>query len=250
MLIHNVAERNKAANRRMLALLLFLKEETYSDFPMLKKAAGYKGKHDHAMYDLLKKAVAMGFVSKHQYPVLAGKKSLWGITMQGLAMVVKANDNVFPAYFEPAKLKPKTLEHRLINQRVRLALEGRGGTGWHNGDRKEFMAQYPGVRHRPDGVITLCSGAIVAVEIERSMKTRARYISIINSHLAASDAGHWHYAMYVTPDDKTKESLGKLFDSIRKVERNNVPVPFDAKQREMFLLRTIGELEDASARND
>ena len=29
------------------------------------------------------------------------------------------------------------------------------------------------------------------------MKTRARYINIINSHLAASDAGRWHYAMYV-----------------------------------------------------
>lgn len=107
------------------------------------------------------------------------------------------------------------------------------------------MSRHPGVRHRPDGIITLSSGAIVAVETERSMKTRARYISIINSHLTASDSGRWHYAMYVMPDDKTKESLVRLFDSIRTVMRNNVPVPFDAKNREMFLFRTIDELENS-----
>ncbi|CNB46849.1 putative mobilization protein mobC [Yersinia intermedia] len=247
MLIHNVAERNEAAKRRIRTLLYFLKEETFSDFRTLKKVVGYKGKHNHAMYDLLNKAVAMGFLNKHEYPVLTGKKSLWGITMQGLAMVVSANDKVFPAYFEPGKLRHWTLEHRLLNQRVRIALEAKGGTGWLNGDRGEFIARYTGVRHRPDGIITLSSGAIVAVETERTMKTRARYISIINSHLAASDAGRWHYAMYVMPDDKTKESLVRLFGSIRTVMRNNVPVPFDAKNREMFLLRTIDELEEKNS---
>ncbi|QHQ16164.1 molybdopterin-guanine dinucleotide biosynthesis protein MobC [Pectobacterium parmentieri] len=243
MLIHNVAERNEAAKRRMRALLYFLKEETFSDLRTLKKVVGYKGKHNHAMYKLLNKAVAIGLLIKHEYPVLTGKKSLWGLSMQGLAMVVSADDKVFPSYFEPGKLKHSTLEHRLLNQRVRITLEEKGGTGWLNGDRREFMSRYPGFRHRPDGIITLSSGAIVAVETERSMKTRARYISIINCHLAASDAGRWHYAMYVMPDDKTKESLVRLFDSIRTVMRNNVPVPFDAKSREMFLFRTLDELE-------
>ncbi|MBR7599545.1 MobC family replication-relaxation protein [Klebsiella variicola] len=250
MLIHNVTERNEAANRRMEALLNFLKEETFSDFPTLKKVVGYKGRHNHAMYNLLNKAVTLGLLSKHEYPVLTGKKALWGITMQGLARVVNADDPVFPAYFEPGRLKYWTLEHRLLNQRVRLALEEKGGTGWLNGDRGAFMARYSGVRHRPDGIITLSSGAIVAVETERSLKTRARYISIINSHLAASDAGRWHYAMYVMPDDKTRASLIRLFDSIKTVMRNNVPVPFDVKNREMFLFRTIAELEQAPGSHD
>lgn len=250
MLIHNVAARNEAANRRMEALLNFLKEETFSDFSTLKKVVGYKGKHNHAMYNLLNKAVAQGLLSKHEYPVLTGKKSLWGITMPGLARVVNADDPVFPAYFEPGKLRHWTLEHRLLNQRVRLALEEKGGTGWLNGDRGAFMAQNPGVRHRPDGIITLSNGAIVAVETERLLKTRARYISIINSHLAASDAGRWHYAMYVMPDDKTRVSLGRLFDSIRTVMRNSIPVPFDAQNREMFLFRTIAELEQAPGSHD
>lgn len=250
MLIHNVAERKAAANRRMRALLTFLKEETYSDFRTLKKVVGYKGNNNQAMYNLLNKAVLMGFLVKHEYPVLTGKKSLWGITMQGLAMVVNPDDNVFPGYFEPGKLKYWTLEHRLLNQRVRIALEEKGGKDWLNGDKGEFIARYPGVLHRPDGVITLSSGAIVAVETERSMKTRARYISIVKSHLAACNAGRWHYAMYVMPDDKTKTALIRLFDSIRTVARNGIPVPFDAKNREMFLFRTIDELEQAPASHD
>ena len=43
LIIHNVAERKEAANRKMLALLTFLKEETYSDFKTLKKVVGFKG---------------------------------------------------------------------------------------------------------------------------------------------------------------------------------------------------------------
>lgn len=250
MLIHNVAERKEAANRKMLALLTFLKEETYSDFKTLKKVVGFRGKSHRPTYALLNKAVALGFLIKHEYPVIAGKKSLWGITMQGLAMVVKSDDNVFPGYFEPGKLKYRTLEHRLLNHRVRIALEEKGGQGWLNGDRGEFLARYPDVHHRPDGIITLDNGAIVAVETERSMKTRARYINIINSHLAASDAGHWHYAMYVMPDDKTRTSLIRLFDTIKTVMRNNVPVPFDVRNREMFVFRTIEELEKADINRD
>ncbi len=80
--------------------------------------------------------------------------------------------------------------------------------------------------------------------------TLSQFINIINSHLAASDAGHWHYAMYVIPDEQTKVSLIKLFDSIKTVIRKSVPVPFDAKNREMFLFRAIYELEQATQRGD
>ena|GEM_PF-4852004 len=62
----------------------------------------------------------------------------------------------------------------------------------------------------------------------------------------ASNAGHWPYAMYVMPDEQSKESLIKLSDGIKTVIRKNVPVPFDAKKREMFLFRTIDEQEQAT----
>ncbi|UJR53904.1 mobilization protein mobC [Dickeya zeae MS1] len=50
--------------------------------------------------------------------------------------------------------------------------------------------------------------------------------------------------------DANNNGLIRLFDSIRKVARNGIPVPFDAKNREMFLFRTIAELEQAPVGHD
>lgn len=132
---------NRTSPEDMISFGLALSSlpRSYSDFKTLKKVFGFKGKSHRPTYALLNKAVALGFLIKHEYPVIAGKKSLWGITMQGLAMVVKPDDKVFPGYFEPGKLKYWNLEHRLLNHRVRIALEEKGGQSWLNGDRGEFM---------------------------------------------------------------------------------------------------------------
>ncbi|AUC44669.1 putative mobilization protein mobC [Dickeya solani RNS 08.23.3.1.A] len=45
--------------------------------------------------------------------------------------------------------------------------------------------------------------------------------------------------------DANSNGLVRLFDSIRTWARNGLPVPFDAQNREMFLFRTIDELEQA-----
>ncbi|WP_051857346.1 hypothetical protein [Trabulsiella guamensis] len=75
------------------------------------------------------------------------------------------------------------------------------------------------------------------------MKTRARYISIISSHLAAIDTGYWHYVLYVTPDNSSFTSLTRLFDGIRMVTRKNVLVPFVGQSRTRFLLRALAALK-------
>ncbi|MDT7487279.1 MobC family replication-relaxation protein [Citrobacter koseri] len=243
MLIHNPAERKRLTEARMLALLNFLKDETWSDFSTLRKAMGFSSSSHHPAYKILNRAIRAGYIIRHGRDDRHPGNVLWGITMQGLSRVVTADDPVFPGYFEPGKLRYSTLEHHLFNQRIRLALEEKGGSNWWHGDRGAFAARFPGIRHRPDGVITLSNGAIIAVEAERTMKTRSRYISIIGSHLAAIDAGKWHYAMYVTPDDASRASLIRSFDSIRTVVRKSVPVPFKGENRDMFLFRTLNELE-------
>ncbi|KML71059.1 hypothetical protein G032_07565 [Pectobacterium carotovorum subsp. carotovorum ICMP 5702] len=55
---------------------------------------------------------------------------------------------------------------------------------------------------------------------------------------------------YAMQNNKTKIALIRLFDSIRTVVRNGISVPFDAKNREMFLFRTIDELEQAPVNHD
>jgi hypothetical protein len=243
VLIHHPDERKKRADARMQALLNFLKDETWSDFSTLRKAMGFSPNTHHPVYKVLNRAIQAGYIIRHGSRDRRPGIILWGITMQGLSRVVRADDPAFPGYFEPARLHYRTLEHHLFNQQIRLALEKKGGSQWCHGDRGAFAVRFPGVRHRPDGVITLSSGAVIAVEAERTLKTRARYISIISSHLAAIDNGHWHYVMYITPDEQGRGSLMRLFDSIRTVTRHRVPVPFTGQNREMFLFRTLGELE-------
>lgn len=158
------------------------------------------GFRDHkSLYSLLAKTERMGLIQKHVLESRTMKISLWGITSDGLAVVLTPDDKIFPARFEPSKMTGWTLEHHLDNQAARLILEKKGASGWINGDRATFISQYQ-VKHRPDGLLTLPDGNVIAIETERRLKTRSRYQSIIASHLLARTRKQWIYVFYVMPD--------------------------------------------------
>ncbi|WP_373853136.1 MobC family replication-relaxation protein [Klebsiella variicola subsp. variicola] len=240
MLISSFHERQTRNNEKIKQLLNFLKEETYSDFKTLMLLFGFR---DHkSLYSLLAKTERMGLIQKHVLNSRTMKISLWGITSDGLAVVLTPDDKIFPARFEPSKITSWTLEHHLDNQAARLILEKKGASGWINGDRATFLSQYQ-VKHRPDGLITLPGGTVIAIETERRLKTRARYQSIIASHLLARTRKDWIYVFYIVPDHKKKRALELLFDSIRHVIINHQPVLLESRHRRVFYILTISELK-------
>lgn len=169
MLISSYHERQTRNSEKIRQLLNFLKEETYSDFKTLMQLFSFR---DHkSLYSLLAKMERMGLIQKHMLESRTIKISLWGITSDGLAAVLTPNDKIFPARFEPSKITGWTLEHHLDNQAARLILEKKGASGWINGDRASFLSQYQ-VKHRPDGLLTLPDGNVIAIETERRLKTR------------------------------------------------------------------------------
>ncbi|VFS87362.1 Uncharacterised protein [Raoultella planticola] len=176
------------------------------------------------------------------------KISLWGITSDGLAVVLTLDDKIFPARFEPSKITGWTLEHHLDNQAARLILEKKGASGWINGDRASFLSQFQ-VKHRPDGLLTLPDGNVIAIETERRLKTRARYQSIIASHLLARTRKQWIYVFYVVPDPQKKRALELLFDSIRHVIINHQHIQLEARHRNVFRIYTLAELERIELEN-
>ncbi|MGP3592826.1 MobC family replication-relaxation protein [Vagococcus sp. WN89Y] len=239
MLITTYRERKTRNSEKIKTLLKFLKEETYSDFKTLMLLFGFR---DHkSLYTLLTKVESMGLIQKHVLTSRMMKISLWGITNNGLAVVVSPDDNVFPARFEPSKVNSWTLQHHLDNQVTRIILEQKGAYGWINGDSTTFAKRYQ-VKHRPDGIITLPDGNIIAVETERNLKTRTRYQSIIASHLLARASKHWRYVFYVVPDEKKKLALELLFASVKHVIVNNHHVPLEAHHRKVFRIYTPDEL--------
>lgn len=247
MLMTNHQER-KGRNQEKIRLLLdFLKEETYSDFATLKQLFGYQG-HAKALYRLLDKVEGMGLIQKHVYSSRVGSLALWGITQDGIAVVINPDDRVFPSRFEPSKLKGWNLDHHLDNQLVHLTLEQKGATDWINGDRNTFLNQFK-VKHRPDGLITLPNGRQIAIETERSLKTKARYQQIIQSHLAARTAESWFYVFYVLPDEQKKRALKLMFDTISHVMVNSQHVMLEAKHRRVFRFYTMDELKTLEIEN-
>ena len=93
------------------------------------------------------------------------------------------DDKIFPPRFEPSKITGWTLEHHLDNQAAGLILEKKGASGWINGDRPPF--QPVSGKTSPGRLIILPGSTVIAIETERRLKTRARYQSIIASHLLA-----------------------------------------------------------------
>ena len=161
MLISTYQERQTRNREKIKQLLNFLKEETYSDFKTLILLFGFR---DHkSLYTLLSKVERMGLIQKHVLVSRTIKISLWGITSDGLAVVLTPDDALFPARFEPSKITGWTLEHHLDNQAARIILEQKGASGWINGDRTTFLSRYQ-VNHRPDGLITLPCGTVIAIE--------------------------------------------------------------------------------------
>ncbi|WP_174871400.1 MobC family replication-relaxation protein [Pectobacterium polaris] len=243
MLITAYSERQTRHREKIQRLLNFLKEETYSDFKTLMLLFGFR---DHkSLYSLLSKVEGMGLIQKHVLVSRTMKISLWGITSGGLAVVLTPDDALFPARFEPSKITGWTLEHHLDNQTARIILEQKGASGWVNGDRTTFLSRYQ-VSHRPDGLATLPGGTVIAIETERRLKTRARYQSIIASHLLARTRKQWIYVFYVVPDPQKKRALELLFDSIRHVIINHQHVPLEERHRRVFRIYTFDELKHLS----
>lgn len=246
MLLATNRERRDRNNEKIRILLNFLKEETYSDYQTLQMLFGFK--HHKSLYSLLTKVTKMGLIQKHILESRVSKIALWGITNDGLAVVLTPDDKVMPSRFEPYRITGWSLDHHLDNQLVRLTLEKKGATDWINGDRSTFLSQY-NVKHRPDGLITLPGGRVIAVETERRLKTKARYQSIMASHMVAISDKHWRYVFYVTPDEQKKRALQVIFNSISSVIVKNQHVTLEAKHRDVFRIYTTEELKQLELTN-
>lgn len=246
MLITSHKERQTRHTEKIKILLNFLKEETYSDFKTLMMLFGFK---DHkSLYTLLSKVERMGLIQKYVLTARTVNISLWGITSDGIAVVLTPDDKIFPARFEPSRITGWTLEHHLDNQVTRIILEKKGAYGWVNGDRSTFLSRYQ-VNHRPDGLITLPSGTVIAIETERRLKTKARYQSIIASHLLARTSKHWMYVFYVVPDLQKKNSLELLFSSVKHVIVNHQHITLEERHRNVFRINSVAELKQLELGN-
>lgn len=186
------AEINARAQAKEQIVLSFLASgEVWTTVPILQLLLSLSPRRVHLLMqrmqrDQLVKSVAVdGF---------GHTKLAFGITPTGLAFAENAAPDC--PRFESLP-SPQFMAHHLDTQRARLQAE-RAGWTWKAGK----LLYNSGLQKVPDALATSPAGEIVAIEIERTIKTPLRYQQIIPSALKDIKAGRYARVVYISPQGR------------------------------------------------
>lgn len=230
-LITGYAERMKRSEEKKRSVLRFLRHEIWSTAPILQLVI--ESPHKQAINRLLLKLEKEGSVRRDIVDVSEGKGiTVWGITTHGQLFACDDDEEILDSVFEPSRVSLSTIPHTLDVQRARLKAEQGGWTNWITCDRGSAFKNVPS-DHRPDALVTRPDGAVVAIEVERTVKTRKRYQQIVASHLKAMAGKHWAKVYYITPEKLTKR-FEKLIRSMPYILINGSQVVLEEKHLSRF----------------
>lgn len=241
MLISDPAARSTRSVEKHAALMRFLSAEIWTTAEIIGELWGISSRQ--GVHKTLMQYEAEGDIRRHTLPVAGSSNvTLWGITNHGAAMAVEGDSEAayieqFKSmrYFDPSRLSLSRVPHHLDLQRTRLAMERAGWTGWTRGEALGFKREL-----RPDAVVTRPDGVRLAIEVERTIKTRKRYGVVIAGHLANIQQGSWQGVWYLCPD-RVARTLPRLFASIDVVRHAGRTVPFDDSLRRYFRIHDMAE---------
>ena len=223
MLINDYKERMKRSQNNQERLLTLLRDETWTSAPM---ASNWLGLSLSATYKLLTRLENKNLVKEFYVEDL--KYKIWGISQNGLLMSWKENEVMqIRPYFQPSKIKPVMMQHHLDLQLARFNAEKSGWGNWHLGSLLPKQ-----IGKRPDAIATSSDGQTIAVELERSVKTKKRYEVIFSLYLQAIKRGEYQSIHYVCPNAEFATRLRRLFNMIETVTVAGNRVVLKDKHRE------------------
>lgn len=223
------AQREQRIAEKRSRLLRFLRDEIYTTAPIAGQVMGIRSRQ--AIYTTLLRISRDGEIRSANLDT-GDRTILWGITPHGQACAYDP-DTEAPAdkIFEPGRVGKLVLNHTLDLQRIRLMVEAAGWVDWVAGDR---MGKWKKGMSRPDALVTHPNGNRVAIEVERTIKTRKRYASIIVERLRAVKEGHISRVVYTCPTIDQARRLKGLFEQIPWVPVNGQRVALTEKHRSAF----------------
>ncbi|MDQ2131566.1 MobC family replication-relaxation protein [Leclercia adecarboxylata] len=228
MLISDPKLRHEAAERKRSVILRFLRDEIWSSANILAVVADLRS--PQAIHKTLTQLERDGMLRRHRFPI-AGRVHLtvWGITPHGLAYAWESGEQYEDRpRFEPSKLVLARIPHQTEMQEARLKAEASGWTDWLRGERLGLRQAI-----RPDALAVSPKGLKVAIELERTIKTRQRYQVIMREHLMAVRAGRWQVVVYISPDGMAQR-LKRVFDAISYVSVGGMHEVLNDRQRNLF----------------
>jgi biotin operon repressor len=232
MLIRSYEQRITRHEVKIARVLHFLRDETWSSGEIL---AALLGLSKTGIYKTLNQMERKGFIRAQQISEI--KRNIYGITPQGLLYAWSENEVMQERpYFEPSRVKLSTIQHYLDTQLARLCAREDGWVHWVPG---HLLPK--GIAKRPDAMVKTTQGITIAVEIERTVKSRKRYEAIFSIYLQAIKRGEYDYIHYVCPDEVFATRLQRLFGLIDAIPIAGKRIDINDKHRARFPVYSLGK---------
>jgi hypothetical protein len=204
-------------NLRVNKLLRFLLEENYSS---LDNLATLLGVAKQTALRITKHLCDKDYLTKVEVDIgLARAISVFQPTNTGLMFAI-ADDENLPVLREVNRVNQATIYHDLKLQQIRLKLEADGYTKFQSSWQlsrilKKRKEKVPII---PDYTCVNPDGDKVAIEYERTIKTKKRYQEIIGQYMDIKERGIIKQVLYYT-EDGFATKLKQLFAGIEFIYR-------------------------------
>jgi hypothetical protein len=217
------------AKRR--SVLRWLRDETWSTPEILGRVMGVNARQ--GVYQTLTKLEHGGYLTSADVPIFKkATQRVVGITAHGLAHAFDLGETfeVRPT-FEPSKVKVSTLQHEVDIQMLRFQAECAGWTNWIPGTRLGISR---GGDKRPDAVARDPEQNIVALEIERTIKTSKRYEVLLSQYFQAVAKGRYARVIWLSPTLDLSLRLKRIIFSISAVPVGGKRIPLEPRHYQLL----------------
>jgi DNA-binding Lrp family transcriptional regulator len=220
-------KQQRAAEKRRILLDFLASGEVYTTLSIISTLL--KTSEDTALR-LVKKLTDEKILRADLKAVPFSNLKVYGITAHGLAITENAHAKCREFY--PGSLNPSYLMHHIEGQKVRITLER---AGWNNyiPGKLLYVENEKRMKSLPDALITRPDGKIVAIEIERTIKSHKRMMEVVGAHIQQIVAGHYTAVYYFTPH---LSGLERLMNRVESVQCGSEKIKLNDSHRARFKL--------------
>lgn len=223
--------RNARVQEKRRTVLRWLRDEIWSTPEVLGKIMGLTARQ--GVYQTLAKMERDGYLASSDIRIF--KKStqrIVGITAHGLAFAFDADEQLEKRpTFEPSKVKLSTLQHEVDIQLLRIQAERAGWKNWTPGTR---LGPSQAGANRPDAIVLDPQRRIVAVEVERTIKTSKRYEAILSHYLQSVAKGQYGRIVWVCPTADLAARLHRILLAISAVPINGKRIALEPRHYDLL----------------
>lgn len=157
------------------------------------------------------------------------RSAVYGITPDGIACCV--DGPVDAVEFQLGRLHATNIAHHLAVQRVRIIAEAAGWKSWRPGRLLYGNA----LRVVPDALGVDRNGQVVAIELERNVKSLKRRREVLSAHvLTMAKKTHWTRVVYVCDARCDAVRLRALYLSLDQLDTPSGRAPMTDAHRARF----------------